>query len=113
MKRKYLKIGVPPECYATLSAEADRRGLCLAELIRERLSDERKTDSAQALITRIEHILVQTLSAVAPALRQEQSVVLTEILLLARELAAERNAQILSRVAQKLDTQFGKGRSKV
>jgi len=112
MKRKYLKIGVPTECYATLRADADRRGLCLAELIRQRLSDGQKADSSSELVARIEQIRVQAVSAMMTAVRQEHGALLTEIVLLARELAAERNAQILARVAQKLGTQFGKTRDK-
>lgn len=113
MKRKYLKIAVTPEFYASLARTADERGLTLAALIRAQLEQPQPAPAApaaiEAMLARIEAQLAQ---AMKPA-GNEHEILLTEIVLLVRELAAERNAQVLARVRQQLNAQFNGGRARV
>lgn len=103
MRRKYLKIAVTPEFYASLARTADERGLTLAALIRAQLEQPQASHAPSAIEAALARIEAQL--AAKPA-GSDHELLLTEIVLLVRELAAERNAQVLARVRQQLNAKF-------
>lgn len=113
MKRKYLKIAVTPEFYATLARTADERGVTLAALIRAQLEQPQPSPASSAIEAALARIEAQLAQGATKPAGNEHEQLLTEIVLLVRELAAERNAQVLARVRQQLNAQFNGGRARV
>ncbi|HEY6644507.1 hypothetical protein [Povalibacter sp.] len=110
MKRKYLKVAVAPEMYATLTRTADQRGLTLASLVRAELEQGRAPLAIEALGSRLDRLESLLAKTHAHDISAHERLV-TEVLLLVRELACERNAQVLARVRQQLNARFGKSES--
>ncbi len=100
MRRRYLKVAVKPEFYGALCRLADARGVTLSDLVRECLNSPSQNISVEELLARVEKKFASPV--VTPTLPVEIERVLLEILLLVREIAAEKNVQILSRVAQQV-----------
>lgn len=102
MRYRYLKVAISPLLYAALQREADRLGITLAELIRQRLGTVEETIDIVLALTRIDEKLAAPVASQAPAMPAEMARALVETLLLTRELVADRNPQIIARVAQQL-----------
>ncbi len=110
MKRKYLKVAVASDTYATLTRAADQRGLTIASFVRAELEHGRAPLAIEVLGSRLDRI-ESLLASNRPQDTSTHERVLTEVLLLVRELACERNAQVLARVRQQLNARFGKNES--
>lgn len=100
LKRRYLKVSVDSPMYASLSRAADYRGVSLASFVRSQLQEKQKSLTLEAQLSRIE-VLVQRAAHESNSGGADQ--MLLEVLLLVRELVAERNAQVIVRVRQKMD----------
>jgi len=112
IRRKYLKVALTPDQYADLSIRADRAGLTLADYVRTNLADTRQVIEVEEVLARIETKLAAPVvnpTTVTPGVLEP---LLVENLLLVRELVAERNAQVLTRVAQQLNSRYP-GRTRV
>lgn len=106
-KRKYLKVAVGAEEYALLCRAADHRGLTLSAFVRRQLDERHKPLTLEAQLSRIE---LQLKRATEKTNAPNPDRMLLEVLLLMREFAAERSAQVLVRVRQKLEAASGEGR---
>ena len=86
--------------YAKLSIEADKHGSTLSAYVRKQLADKRQTIETEAALARIEAKLhlANRVAVVDP--------ILIEVLLLVRELVADRNPQVLPRIASRLNAQY-------
>lgn len=105
MKRRYLKVALRSDHYNALCVRADQKGITLSELVREQLGlEDEKNSVERALEQIIEKLSLPPAPAAIPV---EAEWTLMEILLLMRELAADRNAQIVARVAQQMTRQRG------
>jgi hypothetical protein len=107
MKPHILKIRVGPELNTRLRQGADAQGLTLSDHVRVLLERDAEMLSQTQLIAKLD----ATLSSVTPTAGPQNPVpdlepLLTEVLLLAREIACDRNAQILARVAGQLKQLF-------
>jgi hypothetical protein len=100
MRRRYLKVALDSNFYGALCRQADTRGITLSDLVRECLNNPSQSISVEKILARVEEKLMSPVVAVP--LPVEVQRLLLEILLLVRELAAERNTQILARVAQQV-----------
>lgn len=100
-RRKFLKVAVTPDEYSELSILADQQGLTLSAYVRKQLADKRQTIEAEKALARIEAKLQPAKGAPT-----ELEPLLVESLLLIRELVAERNPQVLPRIANRLNTQY-------
>ena len=99
---KYLKVRLPAAEYQQLAQEADLAGMTVSSYVRRSLQQQRQTLLLEDVLAKLDARLSTPAAPSAPPANNRQ---LDEILLLARELAADRNAQILARVAAKLKTQ--------
>lgn len=108
IKSSYVRARMPDRLLKRIKHMADAEGLSVSEQTRRMLERESDVIATEDALKRIEEALAR-LSA--PAIDLDRSV-LVEILFLVRELAADRNAQILFRVNQKLDSQFGAQRGR-
>lgn len=106
-KSRYLQARLPNPEYTKLQFQADAAGLSISEHTRRLLARESDAVSTEEALRRIEDALARLSAPAAPTATDSDRLLLVEILLLVRELAADRNAQILFRVNQKLDSQFG------
>jgi hypothetical protein len=106
-KVRYLKARLTTGEYEALKALADAAGLTVSEYVRSVLAKEREAEEIEATLARIEAQLAAPV--VLPATETAGGVLeplLVESVLLMRELAAERNAQVLARVAQRLNALY-------
>lgn len=100
-RRKFLKVALTPDEYAKLSILADQQGLTLSAYVRKQLADKRQAIEAEAALARIE---AKLMPASESATQLEP--LLVESLLLVRELVAERNPQVISRISQRLNSTY-------
>lgn len=117
MRTHYLKTRLTPGENRALLRDADEAGLTVSEYVRTILMREREAISIDRLVARLEQMLSEhaTLAqgnVVSPS-RGDAELLLVECVMLLRELSADRNAQILSRVASVMDAKFGKDRVRV
>lgn len=97
-----LKLRLSAEDRQALRLAADRVGCTVADLARRRLTAGGQQEAIQLLLTQLDARLAQPAAASSPALSAEAERTLLETLLLVRELAADRNPQLIARVAQQL-----------
>lgn len=103
MKNCHLRARLPEAEYATLKTAADESGLSISEYVRCVLVRDHQALGQVQFLEAIENKLSANSSITTQSdrtLKLER--LLIEILMISRELAAERNAQILVRVSQKL-----------
>lgn len=100
-RRKYLKVGLSPDDYANISIAADTQGLTVSAYVRKQLADRLQVVTTEQALSRIESKLQP-----AKVASTELEPLLVECLLLIRELVADRNPQILPRVASRLNIQY-------
>lgn len=103
-KTQYLKTRLTREEYQRLAACADAAGLRLSEYVRAVLTAERQALGVDELLARLDARLQTPAANPTPAADLEALVV--EVLLLTRELAQDRNAQLIARANQKLNTLY-------
>lgn len=108
MKTRYLKARLPDPEYDALKTDADLAGLTISEHTRSALLRDRGAKTQANILALLEVRLAQAPVASHGAAGADLEPLLTEVLLLAREIAAERNAQVLARVAQQLNHLFPK-----
>ena len=107
MKNCFLKIRVDDALDKTLREEADKQGVTLSDLVRALLRRAGAALSQEQFLEKIDARLATMPQASAPenpAASLEP--LLVEVLLLTRELAAERQAQALGRVGHQLNTLY-------
>lgn len=97
-----LKLRLSTEDRQALSSAADRVGCTVADLARRRLTAGGQQEVIQQLLEHLDARLAKPVVAPSPALPEAVERTLLETLLLVRELAADRNPQVLARVAQQL-----------
>jgi hypothetical protein len=120
MKKLYhLKARLTQAEYQALVARADAAGLTISEYARTVLARDRERVDIEAVLADMRAQLASAAQASAaaaattPAALHSPDPLLVEIVWLLRELAAERNAQALARVTSKLDSAYGRQRTKV
>ena len=110
VRRKYLKIAITADYYSELSIAADRAGMKLSPYVRWLIAQGQYSSESDQAVSRIEaKIDAKTsvnMAGEINAMRDILEPVLVEVLLLVRELIAERNAQVLNRVGQKVNSRY-------
>lgn len=107
MKNHHLRARLPDDEYLKLKEDADAEGLTLSEHVRNALLRDRVSFSQEQFMARIDAKLAAIPQSSATAdteINLEPLVV--ETVLLIRELVAERNAQILGRIAHQLNVLY-------
>ncbi|MNS10815.1 hypothetical protein D3C72_423380 [compost metagenome] len=104
VRSKFIKVRVAPGEYAGIAHHADAAGQTMSEYVREQVLAVHRTLDLQAELAALRGLVT------APARSTEGTVALEAVLLL-RELAAARDAQILGRVRAQLAQQTQGGRA--
>jgi ribosomal protein L12E/L44/L45/RPP1/RPP2 len=119
MKLRHLKARLSEAEYQALVECADAAGLTISEYARTVLARDRERMDVEAVLADIRAQLASAAAASAaaavttPAALPIPDPLLVEVIWLLRELAAERNAQVIGRVTSKLDSAYGRQRTKV
>lgn len=120
MKKLYhLKARLTQAEYQALVARADAAGLTISEYARAVLARDRERADIDTVLADMRAQLANAAQVSAATAATTQGALqgpdplMVEAIWLLRELAAERNAQVLSRLASKLDAAFGRERTKV
>ena len=109
MKNRHLRARLPDDEYLLLKEAADKEGLTISEHVRNVFLRDRQALSQEQFMTKIDAKLTAIpLASVPVPTDTEIEPLLVEALLLVRELVAERNAQVLGRVAHQLNTLYPK-----
>ncbi|WP_420998492.1 plasmid mobilization protein [Cupriavidus sp. 30B13] len=95
MRNKFIKVRVAPAEYAGIARHADAAGQTMSEYVREQVLAVHRTLDLQAELAALRGLVA------APARSTNDALALEAVLLL-RELAAARDAQILGRVRAQL-----------
>ena len=110
MKTCYLKIRMHHEAYQHLKERAAKAGkpistlaCALLEFDESKLKIDFELDKIKSQLQELAALLVTTTNK--PATSDEINISLREVLLIVRELALERNAQILGRVSAQIKSQ--------
>lgn len=103
MQRK-VSFLLPMDVFEDIQTEALKYQISISDLIRERISrpERFKNDSSNILASPAQPI----------SQPPEENLINLEILFLLREFLFERNAQILKKVDERMEKQFGKDRKK-
>lgn len=110
MKDHHLRARLPRDEYLKLKANADAVGLTLSEYVRNVLMRDRQALEQEQFLAQVDARLAALSAApAAPSGSANQERLLVEVLLLVRELAADRNAQILARVAHQVNQRYAGG----
>jgi hypothetical protein len=105
MKDQFLRVRLDADSYARIRADADAAGMTIAEHVRCVVDRDRDLRRREMLVLAVEDRLIASpLASDGRAIDIEP--IVTETLMLLRELVAERNAQILSRVSQQLNCMY-------
>lgn len=112
MKTRYLKVRMHAEAYEQLKNRAAKNGSAIStfacsllEFDESKLKIDFELAEIKSHIQEIAVLLVTTNNK--PTSCSEVNISLREVLLIVRELAMERNAQILSRVSTQLKSKIG------
>jgi hypothetical protein len=100
VRSKFIKVRVAPTEYAGIAHHADAAGQTMSEYVREQVLAVHRTLDVQAE-------LVALRGLVAAPERSTDCTLMLEAVLLLRELAAARDAQILARVRAQLAQREG------
>lgn len=103
MKTKHLRARLPEAEYAAIKSDSDRNGLTISEHVRTVLAAHKLALSQEGLIGKIEGSIGRLTAGGAGSASQTLEILIHEVLILIRELVADRNPQILTRVSAKLD----------
>jgi negative regulator of replication initiation len=99
---RYLKVRLTDEGYLALRQEADSCGCTISDLARRLITNGAHSQAMQQALEQITARLAEPVVVTVPVLPDEIERTLIETLLLVRELAGERNPQLIARVAQLL-----------
>lgn len=119
MKLRHLKARLSEVEYQTLVKRADAEGMTISEYARAVLARDRVSTDVQTVLADMRTQLATAAQASAAgatttfAASRSPDPLLVEAVWLLRELAAERNAQMLARVTSKLDSAYGRQRSRI
>ena len=102
-RSKFIKVRVSESEYKTLRQRADAQGVTMSEHVRATVTAVHQSQDVAAELAALRHHVSRTPTAPANGAGTEQR----EMLLLLRELAAVRDAQILVRVRAQLAAQGG------
>jgi len=102
-RSKFIKVRVSESEYQALRQRADAQGVTMSEHVRATVTAVHQSQDVAAELTALRQHMSRTPSALANGAGTEQR----EMLLLLRELAAARDAQILARVRAQLAAQGG------
>lgn len=107
-RNRFVKVRLSPKEYGEVARRADGAGVTLCEHIRQQvLSVHAQLDMTAELSS------LRTLVAIPSKSEPSGELFAAEALLLLRELVAGRDAQILGRVAQRLDAIYSTERRKI
>ncbi|MET3138205.1 hypothetical protein AAKU61_002571 [Undibacterium sp. GrIS 1.2] len=107
MKDRHLRARLPGAEYTALKIAADLSGLTISEHVRCVLQRDQQALEQGDVLAKID----AKLACIAPTSEPQNSTadlepLLVELLFLIRELVAERNAQVLGRVANQLNSLY-------
>ena len=104
MKDHHLRARLPGDEYAALKKDADAQGLTISEYVRNVILCHRQALAQEQFLAQVGTTLaaLSAAPATAPA-GTDHEPLLAELLFLTRELVAERNAQVLGRIAHQLN----------
>lgn len=102
-RSRFIKVRVSEDEYKTLRQRADAQGVTMSEHVRATVTAVHASQDVAAELAALREQVMQSPSAPANGASTEQR----EMLLLLRELAAARDAQILGRVRAQLATPRG------
>lgn len=107
MKSHHLRARLPEDEYLALKISADVAGLTISEHVRNVILRDRLALSQEQFMSKIDTRLA-AVSRASPTVSSDMELepMLVEVLLLIRELVAERNVQALSRTANQLNTLY-------
>ena len=111
-RNRYLKVRVTSTEYQTVMARAGEAGINTSEYVRTVLADNQQAINVELLLHKIDAHLPTKNNMDELASNMEADPMLIEVLLLVREIVAERQAQTLARTANRLDLMFP-GRKKI
>lgn len=107
MKDRHLRARLPEIEYVKLKIDADEVGLTISEHVRCVLLRDRQALQQEDFLAKID----AKLACISPASEPQNPTtdfepLLVELLFLTRELVAERNAQLLGRVAHQINNLY-------
>jgi hypothetical protein len=112
MKTRYLKVRMQAEAYEQLKNRAAKNGTAIStfacallEFDESKLKIDFELAEIKSHLQELAVLLVTTNNK--PTNGKEVNIRLLEVLLIARELAMDRNAQIISRVSMQIKSQIG------
>lgn len=105
-RSRFIKVRVSDSEYQALRQRADAQGVTMSEHVRSTVTSVHKSTDVAAELAEMRQQLHQTTNPAAATVEQARTEQ-REILLLLRELAAARDAQILARVRAQLATRVG------
>ncbi|MDN3544040.1 ribbon-helix-helix protein, CopG family [Kinneretia asaccharophila] len=106
-RSRFIKLRVSDAEYKALRQRADAQGVTMSEHVRVAVTAVHKDVDVAAELAGLRQQLRQTAPAAASANSGPSDIEQREILLLLRELAAARDAQILARVRAQLGGRAG------
>jgi hypothetical protein len=101
----FIKVRVNDVEYHALRKRADAQGMTMSEHVRTTVTSVHRAQDVAAELAALKELVRQAALA-APAKNVAQDLALRETVLLLRELAAVRDAQILARVRTQLGVQL-------
>jgi hypothetical protein len=104
VKDQHLRARLPRDEYLKLKADADAVGLTISEHARNVLLRDRQAMTQEEFLGKIDSKFAALPAAPAPApTGTDNEPLLAELLFLTRELVAERNVQVVGRIAHQLN----------
>lgn len=103
-RNRYLKVRVNTDEYKSTMERASDAGLNMSEFVRTVLDANKQAATVDTILQKIEEHLTVNSNEVFENSKTDP--LLVEVLLLVREIVAERNVQTLVRTAQRLDSMF-------
>lgn len=110
-RTRSIRARVSPSEHRKLTKMADRAGVTQSEFVRILISREQDESRIEAAVEDVTN-LIKEIADQGQSSGCEQEF-LVEVLLIIRELAADKNTQFLTSANLKLDQLFGKERSKL
>lgn len=104
-RSRFIKVRLADVEYQDLRRRADARGVTMSEHVREVVATVHESLDVARSLDELREAIAQVSSARAPQRTPEDDSHRLEVVLLLRELAAARDAQILSRVHAKVAAQ--------
>lgn len=109
MKECHLRARLPGDEYLALKKAADEEGLTISEYVRNVFLRDRLALSQEMFLAKID-IMLASISQPPATVNTDSNAdlepLIVESLFLVRELIAERNPQILGRIAQQLNNLY-------